>query len=225
MSRERSCSRRSRFAECAARGPQRTLWAGLFNGFQAAVGLLLLSVVTPAALAEDRRTAASSCSFPRRSRLAAWCSEVVRRSTALCRLWLSARGRRGGARDCARSLARSHAGAGLVLAQGAAVTSLGIALATWIPRVDRALILSAAAAVVVTVAWVPLALATFRRYEPEPRPGLGQPVPGCRALDDRDGSARPPRRVARARAGWAAFWIVTFSAVAAGSALGDAQVV
>ena len=30
------------------------MWAGPFNGFQAAVGLLLLSVTTPAALAEDR---------------------------------------------------------------------------------------------------------------------------------------------------------------------------
>ena len=40
--------------ECTTKGPRPPVWAGLFNGFQAAVGLLLLSVVTPAALAEDR---------------------------------------------------------------------------------------------------------------------------------------------------------------------------
>ena len=41
--------------ECAGRGSRgTTLWAGPFNGFQAAVGLLLLSLVTPASLAEER---------------------------------------------------------------------------------------------------------------------------------------------------------------------------
>src|SRR5262249_56158830 len=43
-----------------------------------------------------------------------------------------------------------------VLAQGAAVTSLGIALAIWVPRLDRALTLSAGIAVFFTVAWIPL---------------------------------------------------------------------
>ena len=50
---------------------------------------------------------------------------------------------------------------GTVLAQGAAVTSLGIALATWVPRLDRAVTLSAAASVFLTVAWVPLAALLF----------------------------------------------------------------
>ena len=42
----------------------------------------------------------------------------------------------------------------LVLAYGAAITSLGLALATWIPRLGRAVGLTVTAYVVVTVAWV-----------------------------------------------------------------------
>ncbi|MCI0464247.1 MAG: ABC transporter permease subunit [Gemmataceae bacterium] len=47
---------------------------------------------------------------------------------------------------------------GLVLAYGAALTSLGLALATWIPRSSRAVTLSVGAYVVVTVGWLFVAL-------------------------------------------------------------------
>ena len=40
--------------ECSIKGVRGTPWAGFFNGFQSAVGLMLLSLVTPASLAEDR---------------------------------------------------------------------------------------------------------------------------------------------------------------------------
>jgi len=49
-----------------------------------------------------------------------------------------------------------------ILADGAAVTSLGIALAIWVPRLDRALTLSAAVAVFITIAWIPLMFLLFR---------------------------------------------------------------
>ena len=64
---------------------------------------------------------------------------------------------------------------GMMLANGAAVTSLGIALATWVPRVDRALILSAAASVLITVGWIPLMLLLFRGWGAGHRPGHGEP--------------------------------------------------
>ena len=69
--------------ECATKGPVRTLWAGPFNGFQAAVGLLLLSVVTPAALAEDRARGSLELllSTPISTRtlvLSKWCAITVR---------------------------------------------------------------------------------------------------------------------------------------------------
>ena len=186
-------------SECATKGPNRTFWAGPFNGFQAAVGLLLLSVTTPAALAEDRARGSLELllSTPISTRslvLSKWCAYY---RPVPCLAMLPA------------VIAAAHANvsgrwsgvllvAAMVLVQGAAVTSLGIALATWSSRVDRALILSAAAAVVVTVAWVPLAVRALRRHQLEDGGGLGQPAAGCRATYDGDGT-RIAGGVARAR--------------------------
>ena len=143
--------------ECATHGARgTTLWAGLFNGFQGAVGLLLLSLVTPASLAEERARAASRCCCPRRSRRR---SLVLGKWLAHYRVvpWLAV---------LPGLVAVVHAiptgrwpgvllVVATVLAQGAAVTSLGIALAIWVPRLDRALTLSAAVAVFFTVAGSP----------------------------------------------------------------------
>ena len=146
-------------AECTMAGTRRTVWARPFNGFQAAVGLGLLSLLSPAALAEERArggldvllsTPLSTCSLVLGKWLA--CYRLVP-----CLALLPA------------AVAAAHAGplqrwpgvlliVGMMLAYGAAVTSLGIALATWVPRVDRALILSAAASVLITVGWIPLVL-------------------------------------------------------------------
>src|SRR5262249_27027975 len=144
-------------SECAVHGVGKTFWAGLFNGFQTAVGLMLLSLVTPAALAEERARGILEVllSTPLSTR-----SLVVDKWLAHYRVVL-------GLALLPGLVAVAHAvpsgrwlGVPLViatvLAQGAAVTSLGIALATWVPRLDRALTLSAAASVFVTVAWVPL---------------------------------------------------------------------
>ncbi len=201
--------------ECATRGPQRTIWAGLFNGFQAAVGLLLLSVVTPAALAEDRARGGLELllSTPISTRslvLSKWCAyyRAVPALALLPALIAAAHAPVHG-----RWLGVLLAG-GLVIAQGAAVTSLGIAFATWSPRVDRALILSASVAVFVTVAWVPLALALF----PGEDVGLGlaaaSPLVGMAILTT--DMVKASNAQWALRTAWAGMWIVTFGLIAAG---------
>ena len=108
---------------------------------------------------------------------------------------------------------------GMVLAHGAAVTSLGIALATWIPRVDRALIFSVAVSLVVTVAWIPLAALLFQGRNLSLGMASASPFLGVGLLTTEMVHASPQEWPVRA--GWAAIWIVTFSGVAA-SLLGAA---
>jgi hypothetical protein len=201
--------------ECATKGPQRTGWASLFNGFQAAVGLLLLSVVTPAALAEDRARGSLEVllSTPISTRslvLSKWCA-YYRAVPALALL--------------PAVVAVAHANAherwlgvvlvvALILAQGAAVTSLGIALATWVPRVDRALILSATISVMVTVAWIPLALVLFGASSVSLGLAAASPFLGVGLMTTSMAQASSSEWYERA--GWAAFWIVFFSGLGVG---------
>jgi hypothetical protein len=100
-----------------------------------------------------------------------------------------------------------------VLAQGAAVASLGIALAIWVPRLDRALSLSAAVAVFFTVAWVPLVFLLCRDNRnlgmglaaASPLLGVGQFTTAV--VDD---SPVPWGQ----QVGWAIFWVLAASAAA-----------
>jgi hypothetical protein len=201
--------------ECSTRGARATtLWTGPFNGFQAAVGLLLLSLVTPASLAEDRARGSLELllSTPLSSR-----SIVLGKWLAHYRVvpWLTL---------LPGVVAVAHAipsgrwlGVPLVvatiLAQGAAVTSLGIALAIWVPRLDRALTLSAAAAVFFTVAWIPL-MFVLCRNDKTLAMGLasGSPLFGIGLFTSEMVDASPadwPRHVS-----WAAYWILASSMAA-----------
>jgi ABC-type transport system involved in multi-copper enzyme maturation permease subunit len=152
--------------ECLVVGKWRSQWAGPFNGFQAAVGLLLLSVVTPAALAEERGRGGLEVllSTPLSTRslvLAKWWGHyrVVPMLALLPTIVAAAYAVRLGRWSGVALVA------GTILAYGAAVTSLGIGLATWVPRLDRALSLSVAASVFVTIAFPILAVFLFRQDE------------------------------------------------------------
>ncbi len=144
--------------ECAGNGARAaTAWAGPFNGFQAAVGLLLLSLVTPTSLAEERAWGSLEVllSTPLSSRgiiLGKWMAHyrVVPWMAVLPGIVAIAHAIPTGRWSGVLLLVAT------VLAQGAAVTSLGITLAIWVPRLDRALTLSAAIAVFFTVPWIPL---------------------------------------------------------------------
>jgi ABC-type Na+ efflux pump permease subunit len=118
-------------ADCATAGTARAVWARPFNGFYAAVGLGLVSLLTPATLAEERGRGSLDVLLS---------TPLSTRSLVLCK-WLA----------CYRlvpflallpaAVAAAHAREhqrwpgvlmvmGMILAHGATVTSLGIALAT-----------------------------------------------------------------------------------------------
>jgi hypothetical protein len=200
--------------ECSIGGVRRSPWTGPFNGFQAAVGLILMSLVTPASLAEDRVAGSLGVllSTPLSTR-----ELVLGKWLAHYRVvpWLAL---------LPGIVALAHAAPtgrwlgvvlviGTVMAQGAAVTSLGIALATWVSRLDLALTLSSAVAVFVTVAWVPLMLVLC---SPDENLALGlasaSPLLGVGVLTTElvTASARTwPLRV-----GWAVFWILVYAIIA-----------
>jgi hypothetical protein len=119
--------------------------AAFINGFQVCIGLLLLS--------------AGSVTTP----LSGW-TIVWGKWLAACRfipilaLWPTIV-----TLGVAREAAGPAAGlvAALVVSYGLAVTSLGLALATWVPRLGRAVALSVAACVLVTAGWFIFVLATM----------------------------------------------------------------
>ena len=51
--------------------------------------------------------------------------------------------------------------AALILAYGAAITSLGLALATWIPRMGHAAALTVGLYTFMSIAWIPLTFSVF----------------------------------------------------------------
>jgi hypothetical protein len=190
-------------------GVRRTAWTGPFNGFQSAVGLLLLSLVSPASLAEDRARGSldlllASPLSTRSLILSKWCA-CYRGVPALALLPTLV--------ALAQAVpSRRWAGVLLVfatvLAHAAAVTSLGIALATWLPRIDRVLIVSAAASVLVTAAWVPSVVVLFGGNQLSLGLATASPVLGVGVLTTEVANASA--RDWPARTGWAVFWILAY---------------
>lgn len=111
----------------------------------------------------------------------------------------------------------------LVMAQGAALTSLGLALATWRPQVGRAIALSSGTYILVLVGPIPLAHALF---------GPGGVVSNSRDLASGLSSASPFwgvgytsslldgmgsfRRDYGGQVAWLVFWITVYTLLAAG---------
>jgi ABC-type transport system involved in multi-copper enzyme maturation permease subunit len=102
----------------------------------------------------------------------------------------------------------------LILAYGAALTSLGLALATWVPRLGRAVAYSVIGYVLVTVAW-PFAVVALFSHDDVFGPGLasGSPFFGAAFL-----TIRLQRRFGRDMeviAPWGVFWTVAYLVIAA----------
>jgi len=142
------------FVQCAganagAMGWRTALWV---NGFQVAVGILLLSVGASTSLAEERARGSLDVlmTTPLSTRSIVWGKWLGAFRTvpllAVLPTFLAAtlayRSGRWG--DVAFLVV-------LVFAYGAFITSLGLALATWIPRLGRAVALCVAADVLITV--------------------------------------------------------------------------
>jgi ABC-type transport system involved in multi-copper enzyme maturation permease subunit len=148
-------------------------WASAFvNAMQVSIGLLLLSVTSATALAEERA----------RGSLDVLLATPLSTRQIVVGKWLGSYRRipplailpalviLGGVGWDARRIAGAALMVAYVLGCGAAVTSLGLALATWCPWVGRAVGLTVAAYVLATVGWMFLVMATMR---PEP---YGVPV-------------------------------------------------
>jgi ABC-type transport system involved in multi-copper enzyme maturation permease subunit len=105
----------------------------------------------------------------------------------------------------------------LILAQGAAVTSLGLALATWVSRIGRAVVLSVSAYVLVTVGWIFFLLVAVPRSH-ELQEGLMAASPFFGAGDLTFLAGESSVRNWSSFVGWVSFWTIAYL-VAAGALL------
>jgi ABC-type transport system involved in multi-copper enzyme maturation permease subunit len=136
---------------------------GVMNMFQVALGLLLLSVAAATSLAEERA----------RGSLDLLLSTPMATPSILAGKWLGSFQRISGvlvwpaataallAADSGRWFSYLQMVA-LILAYGAAITSLGLALATWISRLGRAIAACVSIYVVSSIGWIWL-IALFTR--------------------------------------------------------------
>jgi len=105
---------------------------------------------------------------------------------------------------------------GLVVAYGAALTSLGLALATWVPRLGRAVGLSVAAHVGVTVGWTVFAFVVTRGTPGLTAPGLASFSPFLGVmLPNVVMKSQPAAFDWDQVVGWLVFWTLTDLALAA----------
>jgi hypothetical protein len=116
---------------------------------------------------------------------------------------------------------------GLILAYAAAITSLGLALATWIPRLGRVVTTSVIAYVLVTVGWPILlsGVSSYRYTNPDTWHALNSASPffGINAMTGLSarlgftngyGSGGISDLGAEVSYFWAAVWIVAYAAIA-----------
>jgi ABC-type transport system involved in multi-copper enzyme maturation permease subunit len=132
--------------------------AAQVNAWQVAIGLLLLSVSAATTLAEERDRGSLDVimATPLSTRQIVWGKwwgtfAIIPR-VAILPIWVAA----GGAMVTGNGIALVLM-IGLILAYSAAITSLGLALATWIPRLGRVITVSVLAYVLVALGW-PLAV-------------------------------------------------------------------
>jgi ABC-type transport system involved in multi-copper enzyme maturation permease subunit len=102
---------------------------------------------------------------------------------------------------------------GLILAYGAAITSLGLALATWIPRVTRAITFSVVAYVLVAVGWFFLVICLFNHGRESEGIASASPFFGVGMLT---AELVFRQEFNFSLIAWDVFWIVTYVAVAVG---------
>jgi len=193
--------------------------AGVMNGFQASAGLLLLSVSAATSLAEERQRGSLDVLLS---------TPLSTRSIVLGKWWGAFRGVLpltmwpvlvAGflATHTDFVLAPALIG-GLVLAYGAAITSLGLALATWSPRTGWAVGLTAGLYIVVLIGAVAVGSLLFGRGPHHDEFGIAAASPfwGVGYSSALFGGSVAPRDDLGRHAAWLAFWIVAYGLVALG---------
>src|SRR5262249_16641382 len=143
-------------------GPGAREMGAVINGMQVSAGLLLLSVSAATSLAEERQRGSLDVLLA---------TPLATRSIVLGKWWGAFPGVPpltvlpvlvgGGVGAEAGFGAGPAVIGGLVVAYGAAITSLGLALATWLPRIGRAIGLTAGLYVVVLIAAIPVGMLFF----------------------------------------------------------------
>jgi ABC-type transport system involved in multi-copper enzyme maturation permease subunit len=190
----------------------------LINGFHVSGGLLLLSVSATTSLAEERQRGSLDVLLA---------TPLSTRAIVMGKWWGAFRGVPLLAvlpTLLAAALA-THSGfvlgalliGGLVVAYGAAITSLGLALATWMPRMGRAIGLCAGLYLVVLIGAVPLGKSLF---DDPGRTGEGvaaaSPFWGVGYSSGVFGGTIGLGQDIESQAAWLAFWIVAYGLVALG---------
>lgn len=183
--------------------------APLLNALQVAAGMLLLSISAASALAEER---------VRGSLDVLLATPLPTRSVLWAKWWGTFRAASVLAVPPALTTAavawyHGHWSgvvlvAALVIAYGAALTSLGLALATWVPRLGRAVGLCVAIHVGVTVGWPVFALLLARQSPGITGPGLASFSPFVGVLLPTVAMHRAPLSGWNEVVGWVTFWIL-----------------
>ncbi|MFL6266854.1 MAG: ABC transporter permease [Actinomycetes bacterium] len=192
---------------------------GVISGVHVSAGLLLLSISAVTSLAEERQRGSLDVLLA---------TPLSTRSIVLGKWWGAFRGvppltvlpvliAAAMATHTGFALGPVLIG-GLVVAYGAAITSLGLALATWLPRMDRAIGLTAGLYVVVTIAAVPFGMVFFGDFANQAGPGIASASPFwgvgfSSALFG--GNAGPGHEIGR-HAAWLVLWIVAYGLIAFG---------
>jgi ABC-type transport system involved in multi-copper enzyme maturation permease subunit len=192
---------------------------GVISGVHVSAGLLLLSISAVTSLAEERQRGSLDVLLA---------TPLSTRSIVLGKWWGAFRGvppltvlpvliAAAMATHTGFALGPVLIG-GLVVAYGAAITSLGLALATWLPRMDRAIGLTAGLYVVVLIAAVPVGMIFFSNGPNGAGPGLASASPfwgvGFSSAMF-GGNAGPGHEIGR-HAAWLVLWIVAYGLIAFG---------
>lgn len=191
----------------------------VISGVQVSAGLLLLSISAATSLAEERQRGSLDVLLA---------TPLSTRSIVLGKWWGAFRGVPPLAvlpMLIAAALA-THSGfalgpvliGALILAYGAAITSLGLALATWLPRMDRVIGLTAGLYVVVLIAAIPAGMIFLGGGPSEAGPGFASASPlwGVGFTSALCGGATRSRDEGGRQAAWLAFWIVAYGLIALG---------
>lgn len=200
-------------------GSGRREMGAVISGVQVSAGLLLLSISAATSLAEERQRGSLDVLLA---------TPLSTRAIVLGKWWGAFRGVPPLAVLpvlIAAALA-THTGFALgpvligvlVVTYGAVITSLGLALATWLPRMDRAIGLSAGLYLIVLIGAIPVGMLFFGDGPDEVGPGFASASPfwGVGFSSAIFGGASGPGRDIGEQAAWLVFWIVVYGLVAFG---------